>query len=107
MAGGGCDRRWGSGPGNHAGGDRGLRIGGSLLARHADWDVHHAGRYTVNGDCTGTETADLGGGVLAHYDNFLSPDGSMYTAVQTDAGVVVTEVFHRVPLHSNDDRSTQ
>jgi hypothetical protein len=61
------------------------------------------GTYTVNADCTGTETADLGGGVLAHYDNFLSPTGNMYTAVQTDSGVVVTEVFYRAPLHSNAD----
>jgi hypothetical protein len=61
------------------------------------------GTYTVNADCTGTETADLGGGVVAHYDNFLSPNGNMYTAVQTDSGVVVTEVFYRAPFHSNGD----
>jgi hypothetical protein len=61
------------------------------------------GTYTVNADCTGTETADLGGGVLAHYDNFLSTTGNMYTSVQTDSGVIVTEVFYRLPLHANDN----
>jgi hypothetical protein len=66
-------------------------------------DQSLTGTYTVNADCTGTETAELGGGVVAHYDNFLSPTGNMYTAVQTDSGVVVTEVFYRVPLHSNAD----
>jgi hypothetical protein len=60
------------------------------------------GTYTVNEDCTGTETADLAGGVVAHYDNFLSPAGNMYTSVQTDSGVVVTEIFYRVPQRSND-----
>jgi len=61
------------------------------------------GTYTVNADCTGTETAELRGGIVAHSDNFLSPDGNMYTAVQTDSGVVVTEVFYRAPRHANGD----
>jgi len=61
------------------------------------------GTYTVNADYTGTETAELGGGIVAHYDNFLSPDGNMYTAVQTDSGVVVTEIFYRAPRHANGD----
>jgi hypothetical protein len=56
------------------------------------------GTYTVNADCTGTKTVELGGGAVSHYDTFLSPSGNMYTLVQTDSGVIVTALFYRVPL---------
>jgi hypothetical protein len=61
------------------------------------------GTYTVAADCTGTKTVELGGGVVSHYDMFLSPNGSMYTLVQTDSGVIVTAVFYRVPMRSSDN----
>jgi hypothetical protein len=42
--------------------------------------------YTVKADCTGTAT--LGAIIVTHYDMFIAPDGSMFTFVQTDPGVV-------------------
>ena len=42
--------------------------------------------YTVKADCTGTAT--LGAIIVTHYDMFIAPDGSMFTFVQTDTGVV-------------------
>jgi hypothetical protein len=61
------------------------------------------GTYTVDADCTGTKTVELGGGAVSHYDMFLSPNGNMYSLVQTDAGVIVTAIFYRVPLRSSDN----
>jgi hypothetical protein len=58
------------------------------------------GTYTVNSDCTATETDNLGGGVLAHYDEFLSPDGNLVTTVQTDPGIILPAVMYRVPKDS-------
>jgi hypothetical protein len=43
-----------------------------------------SGTYTVNEDCTGTSTYTDG----THYDEFIAPDGSMLTFVQTDPGFV-------------------
>jgi hypothetical protein len=45
---------------------------------------HASGTYTVKADCTGTVTYP--GGNL--YDQFIAPDGSMFTFVQTDPGAV-------------------
>jgi hypothetical protein len=45
-----------------------------------------SGTYTVNEDCTGTSTYTDG----THYDEFIAPDGSMFTFVQTDPGVVAS-----------------
>jgi hypothetical protein len=42
--------------------------------------------YTVKADCTGTATVDAI--IATHYDMFIAPDGSMFTFVQTDPGVV-------------------
>jgi len=61
------------------------------------------GTYTVNTDCTGTKTVDLGGGAVSHYDIFLSPSGNMYSLAQTDPGVVVTAIFYRVTPRSTDN----
>jgi hypothetical protein len=44
--------------------------------------------YTVKADCTGTAT--LGANIVTHYDMFIAPDGSMFTFVQTDTGVVAS-----------------
>jgi hypothetical protein len=42
-----------------------------------------SGTYTVNEDCTGTSTYTDG----THFDEFIAPDGSMFTFVQTDPGL--------------------
>ena len=45
-----------------------------------------SGTYTVNEDCTGTVSYTDG----THYDQFIAPDGSLFTFVQTDPGVVAS-----------------
>jgi hypothetical protein len=47
---------------------------------------HVSGTYTVKADCTGTVAYTDG----THYDQFIAPDGSMLTFVQTDPGVVAS-----------------
>jgi len=48
-------------------------------------NVRAAGTYTVTADCTGTSTyPDLD----EHFDLFIAPDGSMFTFISTDPGVV-------------------
>ena len=47
-----------------------------------------SGTYTVKADCTGTATLDAT--IVTHYDMFIAPDGSMFTFVQTDPGVVAS-----------------
>ena len=42
-----------------------------------------SGTYTVKEDCTGTTTTDG-----SHSDLFIAPDGSMFTWVYTDPGLV-------------------
>ncbi len=49
-------------------------------------NVRSAGTYTVKADCTGTSTyPDLD----EHFDLFIAPDGSLFTFISTDPGVVV------------------
>jgi len=43
-----------------------------------------SGTYTVKADCTGTITYTDG----THYDQFIAPDGSLFTFVQTNPGTV-------------------
>ena len=50
---------------------------------------HYTGTYTVNPDCTVTETDTTSGGTL-HFDEFVRPDGSLFTLVETDPGVVAS-----------------
>jgi hypothetical protein len=45
-----------------------------------------SGAYTVKADCTGTLTFADGG----QLDLFVAPDGSMYTIVETDPGLVAS-----------------
>jgi hypothetical protein len=45
-----------------------------------------SGTYTVNADCTGTNTYTDG----THYDMFIAPDGSEFTVVQTHPKKFVT-----------------
>jgi hypothetical protein len=44
--------------------------------------------YTVKADCTGTATLEAI--IVTHYYMFIAPDGSKFTFVQTDPGVVAT-----------------
>jgi hypothetical protein len=48
-----------------------------------------SGTYTVNADCTGTATYADG----THYDQFIAPDGSQLTFVQTKPSEFVTAGF--------------
>jgi hypothetical protein len=48
-----------------------------------------SGTYTVNADCTGTTTETDG----VQYDQFIAPDGSMFTLIVTNPPEVVTSGF--------------
>jgi hypothetical protein len=50
-------------------------------------NVRLYGTYTVNRDCTSTVTYPE---TNEHFDQFVAPDGSMFTWVQTDRGVVLS-----------------
>ena len=50
-----------------------------------------SGTYTVKADCTGTVTYKDG----TRYDLFITPDGSTYTFLQSNPGVVVSGVEQR------------
>jgi hypothetical protein len=54
------------------------------ISRH----VSFSATYAVNKDCTGTDTvADAEGNAL-HFEQFIAPDGSLFTFIQTDKGSV-------------------
>ncbi len=46
------------------------------------------GTYTVNDDCTGTATTDLGDGTLFHFD-LVVQSPSTYTLINTDPGALI------------------
>lgn len=50
--------------------------------------VREAGRYHVNADCIETEIDTAAGVGTQHYDQFVSPDGSQFSFIQTDRGIV-------------------
>src|SRR3712207_165148 len=50
-----------------------------------------SGTYAVKADCTGTVTYKDG----TRYDLFIAPDGSTYTFLQSNPGVVVSGVEQR------------
>ena len=47
------------------------------------------GTYTVNDDCTGTATTDLGDGSLFHFD-LVVQSPSTYTLINTDPGALIS-----------------
>jgi hypothetical protein len=51
-------------------------------------NVPFSGTYTVNANCTGTYTTTDSAGNVVHVDQFIAPDGSELTFVQTDPGIV-------------------
>lgn len=59
----------------------------------------YTGRYTITPDCIMHVTFTGEAGDITHFDNFVSPDGSMFTYVQTDKGHVVSGSEKRVLLH--------
>jgi hypothetical protein len=50
---------------------------------------HTSGTYSVKADCTSTAIYEDG----THYDQFIAPDGSKFTFVQTKPSEVVTATF--------------
>jgi hypothetical protein len=46
------------------------------------------GTYSVNSDCSATETDTDRNGNIFHYDDFTSPGGKEISFVQTDANVI-------------------
>ena len=63
--------------------------------------VPYTGTYTVRPDCTGTITTTDENGVVTHADLFFPPDGSFWSLIFTDPGVVDAAVEQRA---SRDDR---
>lgn len=61
-----------------------------------------SGTYTVNRDCTGSQTFGSGPGA-ANYDFVVAPDGRRITYIQTDAGTVVTVTSVRLSRRRQDD----
>jgi hypothetical protein len=56
------------------------------------------GTYTVNGDCTGSQT--LGS---SHYDFVVTPDGRKVTYISTDPGTVITVTSVRLVSKDEND----
>jgi hypothetical protein len=50
--------------------------------------LHYTAKYTVNPDCTVTETETDATGAVSHFDEWITPDGSLVAFVQTDTGAV-------------------
>jgi hypothetical protein len=57
-----------------------VSFNGEIFRKHS-----FSGKYTVKADCTGTTTTNG-----SHSDLFIAPDGSMFTWVYTDPGVVAS-----------------
>jgi hypothetical protein len=52
--------------------------------------IHLTGTYTVKPDCTATETDKDTTGAVSHFDEWITPDGSLASFVQTDTGTVLS-----------------
>jgi hypothetical protein len=57
----------------------------------------YTGKYTITPDCIMNVIFTDEAGDITHYDNFVSPDGSMFTYIQTDEGSVLSGWEKRVP----------
>ncbi|MGD0607509.1 MAG: hypothetical protein ABSA53_28490 [Streptosporangiaceae bacterium] len=51
--------------------------------------------YTLNADCSGTITFDIGGS-LAHFNIYVSPSGNSFSVIETDPGTVQSGIETRV-----------
>ncbi len=58
-------------------------------------NVHITGKYVVNEDCTCSIEYSDG----SHFDQFLAPDGSSFSFVQTDKGSVASGFEPRAMAH--------
>jgi len=54
------------------------------------------GTYTVNSDCTGTQTLQTPSGGTQQYDFRVSPNGNKFDYIETDAGTVISGSATRV-----------
>jgi hypothetical protein len=57
--------------------------------------VPFTGTYTVKPDCTTLETDKDAFGNVYHFDDYITPDGSLVAGVETDPGVVSASVLSR------------
>ena len=64
--------------------------------------VTETGTYHVNSNCTGSETDTAAGVGTQHYDEFISPDGSQFAYIQTDAGIVSAGTLTRTGKAQNN-----
>jgi hypothetical protein len=55
-----------------------------VITRHLSF----TGTYTLNRNCTGTETVTDSTGAVRHYDFATVPSGGRFTFIRTDPGVV-------------------
>jgi hypothetical protein len=55
----------------------------------------YTGTYTVNADCTGTEVDTPSAGPQEHYAEYDAPNGSRYSFVELDAGIVSAGTAYR------------
>src|SRR5215469_11467547 len=63
-----------------------------------------SGTYSVNADCTGTQTLNLPGGQVVHTTFAIAGSGKESVDVVTDPGVVITGVARAVsPADENDE----
>jgi len=51
-------------------------------------NLSFSGTYTLNKNCTGTETVSDSTGAVRHYNLATVPSGSRFTFIRTDAGIV-------------------
>jgi hypothetical protein len=65
--------------------------------------VTETGRYHVNSNCIGSETDTAAGIGTQHYDEFISPDGSQFAYIQTDAGIVSAGTLTRTGSTESDN----
>lgn len=64
----------------------------SLFTISLDGQISHLvrenGKYHVGANCIETETDSGPGSGTQHYQQFVSPDGSQFSFIQTDKGIV-------------------
>lgn len=59
---------------------------GGQITRH----VLVTGVYTVNSDCTESETDTDQFGNVSHFDEFIVPNGKLFALIETDPGTVIS-----------------
>ena len=73
--------------------------GGTIVPK-----ASYRGTYTVNGDCSGTETIPAQGGNPAQtFDVFVKPSGNAFRFIETDTGIVLSGDESRGGERSSDE----